>query len=287
LDSKISIFQEKKMKLFRQLVFTTSVSLAMSSAYAGQIEKFSLTNGILHTEVKSAATHLVANQYCASPGAHLCRKDEWAKIGKVESVLAPKESVWIDGKNPGDCGNKSHVACLQMMGYNAKRTQFFQPQGSVHCDKQDKTQLRYRCCAENPSSNSAKQLVISSAIVDDFTGTALEIEGVNFDSGDYLLVTLGNKQLTVVGEEPELIEAGAYVLTVSTGTDATQFDADEVIIEEVEATEETTTDVVLCQQGDCSDKFFKGCGMVHRWIGPCLLGGKKPGVKYLCTCCNK
>ena len=279
------------MKLFRQLVFTTSVSLAMGSAYAGQIqEKFSLTNGVLHTEVKNAATHLVANQYCASPGAHLCRKEEWAKIGKVESVLAPEESVWIDGKNPGDCGNKSHVVCLRMMGYNAKRTQLFQQKGPVHCEKQDKTQLRYRCCAENPSSNSAKQLVISSAIVDDFTGTALEIEGVNFDSGDYLLVTLGNKQLTVVGEEPELIEAGlpqdieagTYVLTVSTGIKTTQFDAYEVIIGE-----ETATNRVLCQQGDCSDTFFNACGMVHRWIGPCLLGGKNPCVKYLCTCCNK
>jgi hypothetical protein len=279
------------MNLFRQLVFTTSVSLAMNSAYAGQIEKFSLTNGILHTEVKSVATHSVANQYCASPGAHLCKKAEWVKIGKVESVLAPEESVWIDGEDPGDCGNKEHVACLRMMGYNAKRTQFFQQKGPVHCDKQDKTQLRYRCCAENPSSNSAKQLVISSVIVDDFTGTALEIEGVNFDSGDYLLVTLGNKQLTVVGEEPELIETGlpqdietgAYVLTVSTGTDATQIDAYEVVIGE----EETATDEILCQQGDCSDTFFNACAMVHRWIGPCLLGGKNPCVKFLCTCCNK
>jgi len=283
------------MKIFRQVIFTTSVSLAISSAYAGQIENFSLTNGVLHTEVKNAATHSVANQYCASPGARLCRKEEWVKIGKVESVLAPEESVWIDGENPGDCGNKSHVACLRMMGYNAKRTQFFKQKGLVHCDKQDKTQLRYRCCAENPSSNSAKQVVISSAIVDDFTGTALEIEGVNFNSGDYLLVTLGNKQLTVVGEEAELIEAelpqdieaGAYVLTVSTGTDATKIDAYEVVIGEVEPTEESATDGVLCQQGDCSDRFFKACGMVHRWIGPCLLGGKNPCVKFLCTCCNK
>ncbi len=278
------------MKIFRQLVFTTSVSLAMSSAYAGSIqEKFSLTNGVLHTEVKSAAKHSVANQYCISPGAHLCRKAEWEKIGKVESALKPEEYVWIGGENPS-VGNKLPVACLRMMGYDAKRTKTFQ-QGD--CDKQDKAQLRYRCCAEKHSSKSAKQVVISSAIVDDFTGTTLEIKGANFDSGDYLLGSFGNKQLMIVGEGPELIEAdlpndieaGSYVLTISTGTNATQFDAYEVVIGEVEQT--ATDGVVLCKQGNCSETFFKACGMVHRWIGPCLLGGKHPCVKYLCTCCNK
>jgi len=150
------------------------------------------------------------------------------------------------------------------------------------------------------TANLKKQLVISSALVDDFIGTSLEISGGNFDNGDYLLVTLGKKQLTVISNDSEYIEAelppdiepGFYVLTVSTGTNAIQFDAHGVIISEIDEDDEgeSVVDDVVCKAGDCTDEFFKTCNMVFRWNGPCLLIGKKAkqsGIKYLCTCCNK
>ena len=137
------------------------------------------------------------------------------------------------------------------------------------------------------------KLIISDAIVDDFTGTSMEIEGVNFDNGSYVLVVLGNKHLTVLSEDSELIEvelppdieAGSYVLAVSTGPNASQFDAYEVAIGEVELTDEDFSDKLMCSGGGCTEKFFKACDGVFRWIGPCLL--ERTGVKYLCTCCNK
>jgi hypothetical protein len=168
------------------------------------------------------------------------------------------------------------------------------------------------------SSNLETQLVISDAIVDDFTGSLVEIYGTHFDNGNYLLVTLGDQRLTVISNDSESIEAelppntkaGSYVLIVSTGLNATQFDAFEIAIDEIGPTDEkddegdewetvadegkevirSQTEGVKCNIGNCTDKFFKACDEVFRWIGPCLLVEKNPvqtGIRYLCTCCDK
>lgn len=137
------------------------------------------------------------------------------------------------------------------------------------------------------------QLAISDAIVDDFTGTSMEIEGVNFDNGSYVLVALGSKHLTVLSRDSELIEVelppdietGSYVLVVSTGPNASQFGVYEVAIGEVELTNEDSPDKLVCNGGGCTEEFFNACDGVFRWIGPCLF--RLTSVKYLCTCCNK
>jgi len=151
------------------------------------------------------------------------------------------------------------------------------------------------------TANLKKQLIISSALVDDFIGRSLEIFGENFDNGDYLLVTLGNRQLSVINDDSDYIEAvfppnmepGFYILTISTAPNAMRhFDAHGVIIAEIaeDDEEESVVDEVACNYGNCTNEFFQACNKVFRWNGPFRVEGKKTkqlSIKYFCTCCNK
>ncbi|MCB1744602.1 MAG: collagen-like protein, partial [Gammaproteobacteria bacterium] len=83
---------------------------------------------------------------------------------------------------------------------------------------------------EEQDRSEGTQLVIESAVI---AGTAIEIRGVNFDTGGEPEVLLGGLPVSVTSFGPYDVQvsldaplvAGSYALTVQTGPSRSQFDA--------------------------------------------------------------
>ena len=90
---------------------------------------------------------------------------------------------------------------------------------------------------QNQDQQATSQLVVTQVFIDD-SGDTLVINGVNFDNGDLPVVELGGQELVVTSSDAQLITAdlpqsfidSSYLLTVSTGSQRTQFDSFELTL---------------------------------------------------------